>query len=700
MKRLFSVFTLVLVIYYLPCFGQHNKHNSLIYLSPVPGSDMVLPQNNIAFRLKNAKDILPARDIKIVTTGNKSKQHSGCLRLADDQRTFIFKPDKPFARGESVSVHLEIINGTGIDTAFSFQITSISKKRQLQVLKFLNNKTYKPLQIQSGAFMDEGTQGDSLPEGFPEITITKWNQPSPGYIFITPLAYALNHYFLIMLDNHNTPVFYRELKQNGATDFKLQPSGQLSYFDYSIWKYIVLDQQFVAEDTLGAGNGYSTDLHELRLFENGHAFLQSYDPQIIDMSQIVPGGYEYAIVSGLIVQELDAQKNVIFQWRSWDHFQITDASDWIDLTDTIIDYVHGNSIEVVSDSELLISSRNMNEITKIDRNTGDIIWRLNGENNMFTFTDPDPDNIFCVQHAIRLMPDSMNISVFDNGNCHNPPVSSAMEFSIDEANMTATLESKFVSDPPIYGNYMGNAQRLLNGNTVNGYGSGIPSVTEFDPEGNVLLEFSFDYLNYRAFKFNWQHEVFHAEPSFMVIDTLMEQDTVYRTFTLTNTSSFDININRAVNRLAGNILVETLPVSLPANGSIDLTLRIIGGDPGDWNDDFTLCWDINNPNLVQRIASQVSLSGFVEEKQGVGSVSPKDKLVIFPNPSGNAFTLKQEGEFIDQIKIYNVNGECIDAYSKINSDRVRFGRKLPPGIFMLKVLLESGKEESIKIIKK
>ena len=48
------------------------------------------------------------------------------------------------------------------------------------------------------------------------------------------------------------------------------------------------------------------------------------------MSQITPGGSPDAVVTGLVVQELDASKNVIFQWRTWDYLPITDS--YIDLT--------------------------------------------------------------------------------------------------------------------------------------------------------------------------------------------------------------------------------------------------------------------------------------------------------------------------------------------------------------------------------
>jgi hypothetical protein len=90
------------------------------------------------------------------------------------------------------------------------------------------------------------------------------------------------------------------------------------------------------------------------------------------------------------VQELDANRDVVFEWRSWDHFQITDATVNTDLTDKKVDYVHGNTVERDFDGNIMISCRNMCEITKINHETGDIIWRMNGENNQFTFVN---DNI-------------------------------------------------------------------------------------------------------------------------------------------------------------------------------------------------------------------------------------------------------------------------------------------------------------------
>ena len=219
------------------------------------------------------------------------------------------------------------------------------------------------------------------------------------------------------------------------------------------------------------------------------------------MSQIIPGGDTNATVLGLIVQEIDENKNVIFQWRSWDHFQITDATHE-NLLAHNIDYVHGNAIDLDADGNVLISSRHMDEITKISRQTGNIIWRLGGKHNQFTFIN-DPYG-FSHQHNIRHLPNG-NYTLFDNGNFHDPHFSRAVEYKLDEVNKTATLVWQYRNSPDYYGGAMGNTQRLPGGNTFIGWGATNPTLTEVRPDGVKTLEMTFaeNVFSYRAFKQTW-----------------------------------------------------------------------------------------------------------------------------------------------------------------------------------------------------
>ena len=304
----------------------------------------------------------------------------------------------------------------------------------------------------------------------------------------------------MILDNSGAPYFSRQLSTT-AIDFDMQPNGHLTYFDEGSWMFYEMDSSYTIVNSYQCGNGYVTDDHELRLLPNGHALLIGDDEEIVDMSKIVPNGNPGAVVSGIIVQELDQAKNVVFQWRSWDHFQITDATHE-DLTAAKIDYVHSNALELDGDGNILLSSRHLDEITKIDRSTGSTIWRMGGKNNQFTFVN---DSIgYSHQHAIRRLANG-NFTLFDNGNYHTPPFSRAVEYRVDEVNKIATLVWQYRNNPDYVSVAMGYVQRLPNGNTLIGWGATNPSVTEVTSDGKKVYEMSLpdSVVSYRAFRYQW-----------------------------------------------------------------------------------------------------------------------------------------------------------------------------------------------------
>ena len=131
------------------------------------------------------------------------------------------------------------------------------------------------------------------------------------------------------------------------------------------------------------------------------------------------------------------------------------------------------------------------------------MWRLGGKNNEFTFINDDTP--FSKQHDIRSLPNG-HITLFDNGNDRKPPYSRAVEYQLDEVNKTATLIGQYRHSPDISAAVAGNAQRLPNGNTLIGWGSGWPNATEIKPDGTKVFELTFarPNISYRAFRFPWQ----------------------------------------------------------------------------------------------------------------------------------------------------------------------------------------------------
>ena len=100
------------------------------------------------------------------------------------------------------------------------------------------------------------------------------------------------------------------------------------------------------------------------------------------MDTVVPGGQTGVTVRGTLIQEKDQADSILWQWSSWDHFKITETdTSHVDLVNsTFIDFAHTNAVDQDSDTTILISSRNMHEITKINKITGDIIWVKRNKN--------------------------------------------------------------------------------------------------------------------------------------------------------------------------------------------------------------------------------------------------------------------------------------------------------------------------------
>jgi hypothetical protein len=508
------------------------------YVSPRPGAELVRPETTIAVRHGEIMDEASISGQRFTVAGSKSGVHQGRVILADDQKTVIFKPDIPFTLGETVTVTLDRGLKTTTGKVLGGMLFEFAIMPEASPPLYMGPSTL-PLITPTHRL----PQYLTAPSDFPAITVTvSTNDTAEGYIFLGNFKWMAAvreaQPYLLILDNAGEPVYYQRMPA-GAHDFKKQPNGLLTFFNQEIGGFQVMDSSYEVVDTYWAGHGYGTDNHELLIIsDTNHALLMIYDPQRIDMGKIVPGGVPTATVVGLVVQELDSSKNVIFEWRSWDHFSITDTR-LADLTAARIDYVHGNAIDIDHDGHLLISSRHTDEVTKINRQTGDVIWRLGGRRNEFTFTN---DNKFWLQHNIRRLPNG-HITLFDN-NCRSHEdmgIARAVEYQLDENKHTISRVWEYshtLGTPSIA---MGNAQRLPNGNTLIGWGTGYPSVTEVEPDGDRIFELTFAEpdVSYRAFRFPW--EGVPTWPPTLAIKTESQTTTLFFSWNgATNVASYQI----------------------------------------------------------------------------------------------------------------------------------------------------------------
>jgi hypothetical protein len=341
----------------------------------------------------------------------------------------------------------------------------------------------------------------SVPGDFPFVEVYVNDNPAPGRIF-------LNNYggppYMMILENSGAPYWYNKTADR-QRDFKVQPNGLLTYRHIPTGSFQGMDSTYTVVKTFKAGKGWHVDEHELQVLENNHYLIIAIKDSSVDMSQIVAGGKKNANVNISALQEFDADGKLLLHWSAWKYFHPKDMVGYSyddQPTDNSFRFVHMNSVDIDDDDNIVLSSKRISEITKINRNTGEIIWRLGGANNQFTFVD-DPLNGFYTQHDIRALGNN-HYTLFDNGNLHNPPLSRAVEYEIDTEAMTATLVWEYQEGT--FGFHMGNVQRLPDGHTVINWAvENLPKLTEVRPDGSKAYEMNFvdRYKSYRVFRFQW-----------------------------------------------------------------------------------------------------------------------------------------------------------------------------------------------------
>ncbi|MGC9344218.1 MAG: arylsulfotransferase family protein, partial [Bacteroidales bacterium] len=385
-----------------------------------------------------------------------------------------------------------------------------------------------------------------LPDDFPSITTIKSGETAPGYIFLTVSADVEGvGYYVFMMDDDGNPVLHKKLEDDYSYDFKVQPNGLLSYAQFlSHHSYtgggncihMVLDEEMNVVDSFQLKNGYIAEAHDFQLLPNGHVLAFGYYLTQMDLSDIVDGGYPNAMVSGGIVQELDNDKNVVWQWRSWDHYDHTDYSFGRRSSQQTVSEFHLTTINLDTDGHMFLGTPSWTK--KINRQTGEIMWHLGGDENEFSFIGVDSLEAVSdlTGHAFYRL-ENGNVLIYDNGPRRGSGTSEAHEYMLDEVNKITTKVRTFTPETDIAAWHRGNAQRLPNENTLVGWGGAsgdpIPTCTEFDSLGNTVFEAFFDnpdVESYRAVKFPYppmpKYEAYIEEAGLGNIYEFLQGDTL------------------------------------------------------------------------------------------------------------------------------------------------------------------------------
>ncbi|MDH5334101.1 MAG: arylsulfotransferase family protein [Thermoleophilia bacterium] len=337
----------------------------------------------------------------------------------------------------------------------------------------------------------------------PTMRVTTSAGPSPGFLFVASLN-GPGQRGPMIVDNRGEVVWFRPV-ESFAVDFRRQVfagkqvltwwEGQITN-GVGVGEGVIVDQRYVPIARVRAGNGFDADVHEFLLTPRRTALLTIYKSVPADLSSV--GGPAAGQVLDSIVQEVDiASGRVLFEWHSLEHVALGES--YAPLLDPF-DYFHINSVDVDLDGNLVVSARNTSAVYKIDRASGQVMWRLGGRNSDF---DLGPGADFMYQHDARAHTNG-TLTLFDNGPSQTTKQSRAIRLGLDHVERRAYLLQQYRHPTELESTAMGNAQVLDGDSVLVGWGTE-PWVTEFGPGGEVRFDATFDggAWNYRAFRLPW-----------------------------------------------------------------------------------------------------------------------------------------------------------------------------------------------------
>lgn len=157
-----------------------------------------------------------------------------------------------------------------------------------------------------------------------------------------------------------------------------------------------------------------------------------------------------------------------WRWALLEHYTPAEAfTDWSHLNS--VGYVPG-------EQAMLLSSRSLNAVYKIDLTTEQIVWTLGfdgrpEEEGFLGDFEMDERDRFYHQHAPEALADG-NILLFDNGAEGIRETSRAVEYELDtsEKPPSARVVWEYSPSPAMFAPVWGDVDRLVNGNTLITFG--------------------------------------------------------------------------------------------------------------------------------------------------------------------------------------------------------------------------------------
>ncbi len=347
-----------------------------------------------------------------------------------------------------------------------------------------------------------------LPHDFPLVVPSRHpaaGNPTPGWYLIgNAFVDAASGPYAMIVDANGTPIWYHRTTTDEANPTVVTPLPDSTVGITTTSNPSIGTLYFLETGTTRAITtvGIPLNNHELLLLPNGDFMLISYPNRTgVDLTGLSTYGPN-STIRDCAVQEVDAQGNLVWDWRASNHTDPVKESVAPTHAGTDADpadVYHCNSVDVSGDGDVLISFRNMNSVLLVSKTTGNVVWKLGGtpynkDGAQILTIQGDPEGAFYLQHDARFQSNG-DISLFDDHSAAAavPGVARGVEYALDLCAGTAHVVWQYQG--AANSAFLGSFRRYADGTNLIGWGdyTGPANLvfTEVDAIGNDVLDMSF-----------------------------------------------------------------------------------------------------------------------------------------------------------------------------------------------------------------
>ncbi|MFN8112854.1 MAG: aryl-sulfate sulfotransferase [Solirubrobacterales bacterium] len=326
-----------------------------------------------------------------------------------------------------------------------------------------------------------------LPADFPEYRFRRIG-PGGANLFMVQIP---NRYAAIF-DGDGVPIWWMQA-DGTALDAKLLPDGTVAWDSVSTVSgsgtgaYDVLSLS--GRPLRSVGREDTTDVHDLQVLPSGNYVIarQTYRSGVDTTAY---GGSASALLLDFDIEEVTPDGDVVRTWSTADHIGLDETGRWWEAITGGLGYdiTHWNAVEV-DGRYMYLSFRHLDAIYKVDRRTGEIVWKLGGTETPESLEVRGDPREYPIggQHDVRVQPNG-TVTIHNNRTNLADPIPRAERFRIDEEEGTAKLVES-ITDPKVpTAQCCGSARRLGDGTWLVAWGRN-EIVGAYGPDGDPLYRF-------------------------------------------------------------------------------------------------------------------------------------------------------------------------------------------------------------------